>query len=124
MVSRAGRRVEAMTDCLFCKIASKELEADVVFESDDVMAFRDLNPTGPTHVLVIPRRHLSSARDLSPSDGPLLAEMFTTINSIAESEKLEAGYRIVTNIGPEAGQSVDHLHFHLIGGRRMSWPPG
>jgi histidine triad (HIT) family protein len=109
---------------MFCKIAAKELESDIVAESDRVMAFRDINPAGPTHVLVVPKRHVSSAADLSQQDAGILAEMFSTINSIADQEGLEGGYRIVTNVGPDAGQSVHHLHFHLIGGRPMSWPPG
>ncbi|MGH2729890.1 MAG: histidine triad nucleotide-binding protein [Actinomycetota bacterium] len=113
-----------MADCLFCKIANKELDADIVYESDDVVAFRDINPGAPTHILVIPKRHLDSVRDLSSEDGALLAEMFTTMTSLAEKEGLERGYRIVTNVGPDAGQSVHHLHFHLLGGRGMSWPPG
>jgi histidine triad (HIT) family protein len=113
-----------MADCLFCKIANKELDADIVYESDDVVAFRDINPAAPTHILVIPTRHIGSARDLSSEDGVLLAEMLTTMTSLAEKEGLERGYRIVTNVGPDAGQSVHHLHFHLLGGRGMAWPPG
>lgn len=113
-----------MTDCLFCKIASGEVNSDIVLERDNAIAFRDINPAAKTHVLVIPRRHIASAADLSASDGDLLAEIFGIINEIATSEGLESGYRIVTNFGPDAGQSVHHLHFHLIGGRTMSWPPG
>lgn len=113
-----------MTDCLFCKVAAREVDANVVVERDDVLAFRDINPAAKTHVLVIPKRHISSAADLTQSDAALLGEIFDVINEIASSEGLEEGYRIVTNIGPDAGQSVHHLHFHLIGGRRMSWPPG
>jgi histidine triad (HIT) family protein len=113
-----------VADCLFCKIANKELDADIVYESDDVVAFRDINPAAPTHILVIPTRHIESARDLSSEDGVLLAEMLTTTTSLAEKESLERGYRIVTNVGPDAGQSVHHLHFHLLGGRGMAWPPG
>lgn len=113
-----------MTDCMFCKIASKELASEIVTESDEVISFRDINPAGPTHVLVVPKRHVSSAADLSTDDGAILAEMFSTMSSIAADEGLERGYRIVTNVGPDAGQSVHHLHFHLIGGRPMSWPPG
>ncbi len=113
-----------MTDCLFCKIAAGELDSDIVVERDGAVAFRDINPAAKTHVLVIPRRHIASAADLAESDGDLLAEIFGIINELAESEGLEGGYRIVTNVGPDAGQSVHHLHFHLIGGRSMSWPPG
>lgn len=109
---------------MFCKIATKEVESEIVAESGEVMAFRDINPAGPTHVLVIPKRHVSSAADLSSEDAGVLAEMFATMGSIAKEAGLEGGYRIVTNVGPDAGQSVPHLHFHLIGGRGMSWPPG
>lgn len=113
-----------MTDCLFCKIANKELDADIVHESDDVVAFRDIRPAAPTHLLVIPRNHVESARDLARSDDKLLGELFEVITTLADAENLDSGYRVVTNVGPDAGQSVPHLHWHLIGGRRMSWPPG
>ncbi|HEX2241386.1 MAG TPA: histidine triad nucleotide-binding protein [Actinomycetota bacterium] len=113
-----------MTDCLFCKIAAGELNSDIVLERETAVAFRDINPAAKTHVLVIPRRHIASAADLAASDGDLLAEIFGMITEIADAEGLDGGYRVVTNIGPDAGQSVHHLHFHLIGGRSMSWPPG
>ncbi len=113
-----------MADCLFCKIAAREVDAEIVSESDDLVAFRDINPAASTHVLVVPRRHISSAAELGPEQGALLGEMFQMMADIAEREGLEGGYRIVTNVGREAGQSVPHLHFHLIGGRRLSWPPG
>ncbi|CAN5716609.1 histidine triad nucleotide-binding protein [soil metagenome] len=113
-----------MADCLFCKIAAGELGSDVVYDSDDVIAFRDVNPSGPTHVLVVPKRHIASAQELSRGDGDILAEMFEAMAGIARDEGLDGGHRIVTNIGSDAGQSVHHLHFHLIGGRPMSWPPG
>ncbi|MEA2507404.1 MAG: histidine triad family protein [Actinomycetota bacterium] len=111
-------------DCLFCKIVAGELEADVIAESGTVLAFRDIAPVAPTHILLIPKRHISSASELGPEDGELLAETFGLIKRLAADEGVETGHRVVTNIGPEAGQSVDHLHFHLIGGRPMSWPPG
>ncbi len=113
-----------MADCLFCKIAAKELGADIVAETDDVLAFRDINPTAPTHVLVIPKEHIGSAGELAARHGDLLGKLFEMLASIAADERLDAGYRIVTNVGREAGQSVPHLHFHLIGGRGMLWPPG
>jgi histidine triad (HIT) family protein len=113
-----------MTDCLFCKIAAGEIPSDIVFRSDDLVAFRDINPAAPTHILVIPVRHVTSAAELAASDGPLLAEIFGTLTSLAEDENLDGGWRVVTNVGSDAGQSVHHLHFHLIGGRAMSWPPG
>lgn len=110
--------------CLFCRIAGKELGSDIVYESDAVVAFRDINPVAPTHVLVIPRMHIASAAELGRAHGELLGEMFEVIAKIASDEGLERGFRVVTNVGPEAGQSVSHLHLHLIGGRAMSWPPG
>lgn len=113
-----------MSDCLFCKIAAGEIPSDTVYESDEVVAFRDINPAAPTHVLVIPVRHVASAADLGAADGALLAKIFETISNLAESEGLSGGWRVVTNVGADAGQSVHHLHFHLIGGRTMSWPPG
>jgi histidine triad (HIT) family protein len=111
-------------DCLFCKIVGGDLDADVVYDSEDVVAFRDINPAAPTHVLVVPRRHVASAKELSRADGDVLAEMFAAVNEIASGESLDSGWRVVTNVGPDAGQAVHHLHFHVIGGRRMSWPPG
>lgn len=113
-----------MPDCLFCKIAAGEIPSDKVYESENVVAFRDINPAARTHILVIPVRHIASAADLTEADGPLLAEIFTTIASLAEKETLSGGWRVVTNVGGDAGQSVQHLHYHLIGGRTMSWPPG
>ena len=113
-----------MADCLFCKIARKELDADVVHESDSIMLFRDINPMAPVHVLAIPKEHIDSAADLGNQHAALVAEMLTALGEAATKQKLESGYRIVTNVGPDAGQSVLHLHFHLLGGRYLSWPPG
>jgi histidine triad (HIT) family protein len=113
-----------VADCLFCKIATKELDSDIVKETDRVVAFRDINPVAPTHVLVIPRDHISSAAEISVSDGNLLAEMFEVLATIARDEGISDGWRVVTNVGAGAGQSVHHLHLHLIGGRPLSWPPG
>jgi histidine triad (HIT) family protein len=113
-----------VADCLFCKIATKELDSDIVKETDRVVAFRDINPVAPTHVLVIPRDHISSAAEISVSDGNLLAEMFEILATIARDEGISDGWRVVTNVGAGAGQSVHHLHLHLIGGRPLSWPPG
>lgn len=113
-----------MSDCLFCKIVSKEVEAAIVHESSEVVAFRDINPGAPTHILVIPKRHVASAAELGENDGDLLVELFQTMTSVATSSGLDNGHRIVTNVGPDGGQSVDHLHFHVLGGRRLSWPPG
>ena len=113
-----------MADCLFCKIVAGELDSDIVMETDRVLAFRDINPAAPTHVLVIPKEHIASAHDLTRDHADLQAEMFEVIASIADKEGLDRGHRIVTNVGSEAGQSVHHLHWHLLGGRPMSWPPG
>jgi len=110
--------------CLFCRIAFGEIPADIVHSDDQVIVFRDVNPQAPTHVLAIPRRHVPSAHELGPGDGALLAALFDALRATADAEGLADGYRIVTNVGPAAGQSVDHLHFHLLGGRRLTWPPG
>ncbi|MFN2390084.1 MAG: histidine triad nucleotide-binding protein [Actinomycetota bacterium] len=112
------------SDCLFCKIAGGEMDAEVVHETDGVLAFRDINPAAPSHVLVIPKRHVASARELGRGDGDLVAELFEALAVVAEAERLSSGYRIVTNVGPDAGQSVPHLHLHLLGGRTLHWPPG
>ncbi|HUH16732.1 MAG TPA: histidine triad nucleotide-binding protein [Methylomirabilota bacterium] len=111
-------------DCLFCRIAAGEIPSDRVYEDDEVLAFRDIAPRAPTHVLVIPRRHVADAHALTDADGPLLAQLFGAVRRIADDAGLSNGYRVVTNVGPEAGQSVFHLHLHLLGGRTMSWPPG
>ncbi len=111
-------------DCIFCRIAAGEIPADVVFSNDEVVAFRDTNPAAPTHVLVIPRRHVASAHELPADEGRLPASLFDAIRQIADYEGLGSGYRVVTNVGPDAGQSVQHLHFHLLGGRAFDWPPG
>jgi len=111
-------------DCLFCRIVAGEIPSDRVFEDDDVIAFRDIAPRAPTHVLVVPRRHVVDAHALGPTDGPLLSALFAAVRRIADDAGLERGYRVVTNVGSESGQSVFHLHLHLLGGRPMSWPPG
>ena len=111
-------------DCLFCKIAAGEIPSDRVFEDAEVIAFRDINPRAPTHVLVIPRRHIPDAHALTDADGPILSSLFAAARRIADEGGLKNGYRLVTNVGPEAGQTVFHLHLHLLGGRPMAWPPG
>ena len=107
-----------MSDCLFCRMVSGEIPADVVHRTDRVLAFRDINPQAPTHVLVIPQDHHRTAAVLAEADPSLLAEGLVT------EDADEPGYRLVTNTGPGAGQSVDHVHLHLLGGRGMGWPPG
>ena len=113
-----------MTDCLFCKIVKGEIPSDRVHEDDDVIAFRDIAPKAPTHILVIPRRHIPDAHALTDADGDILSRLFAAARRVADEAGLENGYRVVTNIGPESGQTVFHLHFHVLGGRPMSWPPG
>ena len=114
-----------MTDCLFCKILAGDIPSDKVTETGNVYAFRDIQPVASTHVLVIPREHIESADTLGPEHGALLAEMVTTAQGIARSEGVEeSGYRLVFNVGDDANNSVPHLHLHVIGGRRMGWPPG
>ena len=113
------------TDCLFCRIASGEIPSDVVAEGDSWLAFRDIQPQAPTHVLVIPRRHVESVAELSDDDRSLIAELVLAASEVASQEGItESGFRIVTNVGERAGQSVFHLHLHVLGGRRMRWPPG
>lgn len=113
------------TECVFCRIASGQLPTTKVDETDQVLAFRDMNPQAPTHVLLIPKQHLAdSAEWLRPEHGPMLSQVFHLASRIARAEGLGGGWRLVTNVGPDAGQSVFHLHFHLLGGRPMTWPPG
>lgn len=114
----------ADSDCLFCRIAGGEIPSEKVYANDEVLAFRDIQPRAPTHLLVIPRRHVGSAHHLTDADGELLGRLFSVMRRLADDAGLGSGYRIVTNVGPDAGQSVEHLHFHLLGGRHMSWPPG
>jgi histidine triad (HIT) family protein len=112
-------------DCLFCKIVAGEIPSTKVHEDDVVIAFRDIAPRAPTHILVIPRDHIGSAADLTEADAPMLGRLFTTIAEIARAEGIaEAGYRLVSNVGRWGGQTVDHLHVHLLGGRPFEWPPG
>jgi histidine triad (HIT) family protein len=113
------------SDCIFCRIAAREVPADIVHATDRVVAFRDSNPKAPTHILLIPTEHIESAADLASGHGELLAETFRVAAHLAKAEGIEAsGWRLVTNVGPDAGQSVPHVHFHLLGGRVLGWPPG
>ncbi|OGF11112.1 MAG: histidine triad nucleotide-binding protein [Candidatus Eisenbacteria bacterium RBG_16_71_46] len=114
-----------MADCLFCRIAAGSIPCDKVAESEQVLAFRDINPQAPTHVLLIPKRHVAdSASGLEPGHAGLIAELFGLAARVAAQEGLGGGWRLVTNVGPDAGQSVPHLHLHLLGGRALGWPPG
>jgi histidine triad (HIT) family protein len=112
------------TDCLFCRMASGEIPVAKVHEDDLVFAIRDINPQAPTHALVIPVAHIASAAELGDADGPMLGRLFAVAAKIAEHDGLDNGWRAVTNVGADAGQSVKHLHLHVLGGRSMAWPPG
>jgi histidine triad (HIT) family protein len=114
-----------MPDCLFCRIIRREIPATIVSENDRVIAFNDINPQGPTHVLVIPKRHISSLNDLTAGDDELVGEMIRSAASIAADRGIAmSGYRTVFNTNSDAGQEVFHIHLHLIGGRSLAWPPG
>ncbi len=114
----------ASSDCIFCKIAEGEIPSRKVFEDDDIVAFHDANPQSPVHVLVIPRRHIASLNDASPADAALMGRILLAIRSMAEELGIASGYRVVNNCGASAGQTVFHIHFHLLGGRALGWPPG
>jgi histidine triad (HIT) family protein len=114
-----------MSDCIFCKIANKTISSKLIYEDDQVVAFDDLNPQAPVHTLVIPKRHVVSVQELGEPDQPLLGRLLLTCTKIAKLKGLvDNGYRLVTNTGRDGGQSVFHLHFHVLGGRHMAWPPG
>ena len=110
--------------CLFCRIASGEVPARHLHEDDLVIAVEDINPKAPVHLLILPRAHIGSAADLVDAHGALLGRIFAVAARLAREAGLERGFRLTTNAGPDAGQSVPHLHFHLLGGRGMAWPPG
>jgi histidine triad (HIT) family protein len=114
-----------MSDCLFCKMVNGEIEPDTVFEDDAVLAFRDINPQAPLHVLVIPKAHIATLNELEEEHGELIGKMYLAAQRIARDEGYaERGYRTVVNCNEEAGQSVFHVHLHLLAGRPMNWPPG
>jgi histidine triad (HIT) family protein len=113
-----------MNDCIFCKIIARAIPATFVYQDDEVVAIDDVNPQAPTHVLVIPRRHIPALVDLQPEDASLVGRVVEIANRIARERDLENGFRMVVNNGPGAGQTVYHLHFHVLGGRPMRWPPG
>jgi histidine triad (HIT) family protein len=114
-----------LMNCLFCKIAQGEMPTAVVFENDQIMAFRDLNPQAPKHVLIIPKRHIATINEAQEDDQALLGAMILAAKHIAQAEGLsEEGYRLVFNTNPNGGQTVFHIHLHLLGGRQMTWPPG
>jgi histidine triad (HIT) family protein len=114
-----------VTDCLFCKIIAGQIPGTVVYQNDHVVVLRDINPQAPTHVLVVPRRHIGSLNDLEEADDGLVGEMVRTAAALAKKNgHADAGYRAVFNCNADAGQTVFHIHLHVLGGRRMTWPPG
>jgi histidine triad (HIT) family protein len=114
-----------MRDCLFCKIINGDIPAEIVYEDDAVLAFRDINAQAPTHVLVIPRTHIATINDIQPDQGELIGKMYLAAKQVAKQEGIsESGYRTVMNCGEGAGQTVFHIHLHVLGGRSLGWPPG
>jgi histidine triad (HIT) family protein len=114
-----------VNSCLFCRIVEGTIPADIVFQDEHALAFRDINPQAPIHILIIPKRHVASLHDSAPEDGDLLAHLLLLCKKIAHRQGLgESGYRVVTNVGRDAGQTVLHMHLHVLGGRHLSWPPG
>lgn len=111
-------------DCLFCKIINGEIPSNKVYEDDQVFAFRDIEPQAPTHILIIPKQHIKSAAEIDESNSAVVAHIFEVAAKIAKQEDLDDGFRIVNNCGDIAGQTVKHLHFHLMGGREFGWPAG
>lgn len=109
---------------IFQRIIDREIPAQIVYEDDHCLAFRDIAPVAPTHVLVVPKRPIASLDDLTDGDAALAGHLLVVVRKLAQDLGLKGGYRVVANCGPDAGQSVDHLHFHLLGGRDLGWPPG
>ena len=110
--------------CLFCNIVNKKIPATIVYESDTVIAFNDISPQAPTHILVIPKQHINNILGFTSNNATLLADLFSAIQSIAKNNSLDNGFRVVTNTGVNGGQTVNHIHFHILGGRILNWPPG
>jgi histidine triad (HIT) family protein len=114
-----------MTDCLFCKIIEKKIPAKIAYEDDKVLAFYDISPQAPTHILIIPRKHIASVNDLQNEDSEIIGYLHLTAKKLAKEHKIEkSGFRLVINNGPDAGQAVSHIHIHILGGRKLQWPPG
>lgn len=111
-------------DCIFCKIIQGEIPSKKVYEDDTVLAFFDIEPQAPTHIILIPKEHIQSAAEITAENSGVVAHIFEVAAQLAKENQLENGYRVITNIGKSAGQSVQHLHFHLLGGRDFTWPPG
>ena len=111
-------------DCVFCKIAAGEIPSKKAFEDDRVLAFYDLDPQAPIHILLIPKEHIASAAEITEENGTNVAHIYAVAAKLAKDLKLDKGWRVVTNVGADGGQTVMHMHFHLLGGRSMAWPPG
>jgi histidine triad (HIT) family protein len=121
----AMKGVRALQGCIFCRIVAKEVASDIVYEDDEVVAFRDINPQAPVHVLVVPRKHIPTLNDATPEDQPLLGKLLLVAQQLAQKLQVaDGGYRLVLNVNRGAGQSVFHIHLHLLGGRVFHWPPG
>jgi histidine triad (HIT) family protein len=113
-----------MADCLFCRVIRAEIPSKKVYEDDRVYAFEDINPQAPTHFLIIPKQHIPGLKEAKPQDAEIIGYLNLVAAKLAEQRNLNNGYRTVLNVGPDAGQSVFHIHLHLLGGRHMAWPPG
>lgn len=113
-----------MDDCLFCRIGAGEIPSDKLYEDDDILAFRDIDPQAPVHFLVVPKKHIDSAAVLTEADAPLLGHIYAVIARLCREQGCDNGYRVVTNVGEDGGQSVKHLHFHVLAKRSLAWPPG
>ena len=114
-----------MEDCIFCKIINGEIPSEKVYEDEEILAFKDINPAAPVHILVIPKKHIASVNELLPTDAFIIGHIFKVAKKIAIAKDIaESGYRIVNNCGQDGGQSIMHMHFHLLGGRKMMWPAG
>lgn len=111
-------------ECIFCKIAKKEIPSSIVYEDEEIVAFNDINPQAPVHIIIIPRKHIPRVIDLEENDAPLIGKLFIIAKNLAKEKNIEEGYRLIINCNPGAGQSVFHIHLHLLGGRKFSWPPG
>jgi histidine triad (HIT) family protein len=114
-----------MPDCIFCEIINKRMKSDLVHEDPEILAFRDINPQAPVHILIVPKQHIESIQEISGDEVSLIGKMVLIAQEIAKSEKIDTrGYRLVLNNGVHGGQTVPHVHLHILGGRRMTWPPG
>lgn len=113
-----------MEECIFCKIINKEIPADIVYEDEKVIAFKDINPAAPTHLLLVPKKHIPTLFDMDGENGQLMGDLHRAVAHVARDLGLESGFRLVSNCNKDAGQLVFHVHYHLLAGRPLSWPPG